>query len=142
MCVPVRQVLLSLKRSGLIKKIREENVHVNMHDAGGSACCGTRVRLLLRVGLLAVAGGALHARAQGTGCPLPRKRGRAMAECCMGSAQGQGPHKRCTVLAALDTSLGIPCTPDTPASLPAPRNAPAVSHATQVLRQEQSHHVI
>ncbi|PRW44455.1 sulfate transporter isoform B [Chlorella sorokiniana] len=30
---PIQQVLLSLKRCGLIKKIREENVHVNMHDA-------------------------------------------------------------------------------------------------------------
>jgi hypothetical protein len=28
------QVLLALKRSNLIKKIKEENVHVNMADAG------------------------------------------------------------------------------------------------------------
>ena len=31
------QVLLALKRSNLIKKIKEENVHVNMADAGA---CG------------------------------------------------------------------------------------------------------
>lgn len=45
------QVLLALKRSDLIKKIREENVHVNMQDAG--TCGGRRRRrracsLLLR----------------------------------------------------------------------------------------------